>query len=355
MKRNSQAVHSRPKSSRAVDFSGKAEKRGVQRAAVELALNLLATNQEQHRPHDRFRRVKLPRKYKTPPEEVPLCLPLKPWQRPVEVDTIKYTKILRKYRQLKDNDYDIARIESMNEMSGTIWAPKNFTGPYTLSSNEALREEYKKRQYSLLRIQGSLFTAERNAPRPLIERLILLIDDSLTCVTKGNGVHPDVDEESPLTPKEIQTLVELADPSWSENSIKYAESIPAIEANQPWSMARLAEFERNLGLILLEIPFWRPADTGDAHDSLEQVPYNSHRPSVGEDGKPHGWYVTGDPATQSVDVTESIAENHQFLLHYLNDRLIQDAANSGERIPHPWNDDEAVAYLTVMRNANRIL
>src|ERR1700710_1891726 len=141
------------------DFTGKAERRGVQRAAIELALNLLATNQEQHRPHDRFRVVKLPPKYKPPQEEVPLWLPLEPWKRPVELDTFKYTKVMRKYREWKDEDYQLACTRAVNEHLGYLPAPENFAGPYTMGSDKELAEIFKKRQNELVNIQSELFAA----------------------------------------------------------------------------------------------------------------------------------------------------------------------------------------------------
>lgn len=352
MKTTPQHVRQQVSSTRTIDFTGKAERRGVQRAAIELGLNVLTTSQEQHRPHDRFRRIELPQSRFNPKKETPLCLPLEPWKRPIEVDPLKYTKILRKFREWKDWDYEAARNEISRQFPGSIRGPNNFTGPYTVISDVETAHLCTGFQIELLELRRNLIMAERSAPRPLLEKILITIDESCATVRNGLGLSPEsATIGRTLTSKQLEALKELAQQSWPEHVVDYPESIPGIEANPPWSMERLGEFERDLQSVWSEIPFWHPSQKYRGDAKFKQLRYNPHQASIGDDGLPRGWQVVKD-----INSTSDIEDpNCVGLLHYINNLLKKRAAERGDWRYVPWDSDEVIEYLTAMKNCNRIL
>ncbi|KAA8576100.1 hypothetical protein EYC84_006262 [Monilinia fructicola] len=115
-----------------LNFQSKAERRGIQRAAIEMALNLLASNYEQRRPDDRFRRVVLPSPWQPPPPEVPISMELEPTKRPLELDTTYYTDLIYQYNQWKDDDWYDAREKIVKMFPGQVPPPANYNGPFTI-------------------------------------------------------------------------------------------------------------------------------------------------------------------------------------------------------------------------------
>lgn len=354
-----QSTHHAP-SSRAIDFTGKAERRGVQRAAVELALNLLATNQEQHRPNDKFRRVRLPPKYKPQSEEVPLWLPLEPWKRPVEIDPTKYTKIMRKYREWKDEDYETARTRTIHEYPAYVPAPENFAGPHTIISDDNVQEIFKQRQIELVDLQSALFEASKNAPRPLLHQLNMLIDESCRSSVATKVYHPVVHDRDTLTEKESAILRELAQPSWYEDIIDYPELIPGIQPLDDDGKEKLKEFERDLQRIIHEIPIWRKPTVESPHPEFLQEKYDPSTPSIGPDGEDQGWLLCRDeptdgPARETSDGQPVLDDGG--LLWSLNKKRLQEAeaARTSTESIRLWNIEEARIYLTAMHFTKRIL
>jgi hypothetical protein len=255
-----------------VDFKGKAERRGVQRAAIELALNLLATNQEQHRPMDRFRMVMLPPKYKPPQKEVQLCLPLDPWKRPVEQDPFKITKLLLKYRKWKDYAYSSARSHAIDMLPGHLEPPANYNGPCSLPSEHDLFAAIRKRHDRLVWLQAALINAGKIAPRPLIHRITTLTNEAI-CLAP-NETHPFADEgveEKPLESKDFQILMSLCQPSWSDERLPYREVDD--EGNDTTSIrGKLNEFERDVNILTQYLPFWEPAQSMDLETADPNLP-----------------------------------------------------------------------------------
>ena len=132
-----------------IEFTGKAERRGVQRAAIEIALNLLATNQEQHRPDDRFRIVEIPPPYQPQQSTTALSLPLEPWNRPIEQDPFKYSRRLTEYRQWKDSDYNLGRSQVINQNPVRLAPPLNYNGPFVAATGDDITEAVRRRQILL--------------------------------------------------------------------------------------------------------------------------------------------------------------------------------------------------------------
>jgi hypothetical protein len=341
-----------------VDFTGKAERRGVQRAAVELALNLLASNLEQHRPHDKFRRVKLPPAYKSPPKEVPLWLPLEPWKRPVELDTFKYTKVMRKYREWKDEDYEIARTHAIDAIPDSVPTPENFAGPHTQISEDGLAEFFKQRQREQVELQADLFEAAKTAPRPLLHLLNILIDESCRISSRdGDDEHLQV---SYLTEREINVLRELTEPSWYENIINYPDSLTTLRALGPEGKVRLSDFEHDLQRIMNEIPFWQNDSGESGPPDFLQDKYDPSLPSVTPNGNDQGWilYKNRPDNRHARDDSHGQPMAYGGLLMRLNDKRVEHAEAMGidtYSIGQGWTREEAKAFLRTMHLHNRIL
>jgi hypothetical protein len=317
------------------DFSGKAERRGVQRAAIELALNLLATNEEQHRPLDRFRKVILPPSYRPPQKELRMCSDLEPWNRPVEQDPFKVTKIMLKYRAWKDHVYSAARERAIDTNPGHLEPPMNYHGPCILSSEQDMWSSLKKRQQQLLRIQAALIHASTVAPRPLIHRLTTLINDALVDqLDEYSNKLVDLDDIEPLDANDLETLSALCAPSWNERSTPYPVSVTGLENDIENLRARLDEFDRDMNLIVKEMPQWEP--------------YN-FTPTVSEDPNDPDFYIQllYDPHVES-----ATGWDLDTLLEVINQRR-QQRAEDPDTV-NLWSRDEGQLYLSHVHQAGRI-
>lgn len=309
------------------DFTGKAERRGIQRAAIEHALTLLATNQEQHRPNDQFRILQLPPKYVRAPKEVPLWIPLEPSKRPVEMDTLEFTKKMTTYRLWKDLDYDRARTQTVEERPGLLQAPLNFNGPFTLHTLHDLGLSSGGRQLQLTLLFSRLGEAEHAAPRPLIQQLLLCIQGGID--TKVAQIHR-LRDNNMLTASDIQIVQELTEPSWDEERKEYDRN--TMEFTDP-QFASLQEFEMDVEEHKELLPLWSPQPlppaalitNPDDEELFRQVKYDPARPSQ--------QYVALTVFKQLINTT----------------RLMKDQLDL-----HLWTEAEAIRYLTAMHDVCRI-
>ncbi|RDW75881.1 hypothetical protein BP5796_06702 [Coleophoma crateriformis] len=111
----------------------KARQRGTQRAALELALNTLCRNFEQDRREDRFRTLELARPWSAPEQQTPISKALCPTERPLELDTFHFTKIMLDWRRSKQWDYSLSRNqEDRLTIFNDLVSPSNFHGPCIL-------------------------------------------------------------------------------------------------------------------------------------------------------------------------------------------------------------------------------
>ncbi|KAF4627606.1 hypothetical protein G7Y89_g10551 [Cudoniella acicularis] len=305
-----------------LDFVPRAERRGVQRAAIELSLHLLATSQEQHRPNDRFRIVELLPPQRATEEEVPISLPLEATKRPVELDTFEFTKKMLDYREWEDSDYDIARNRGKTEHpQQLIDPPANYNGPFTVANTDEVQEAIRRREYHLTQIYSRLVSAERSAPRPLIQSMLLRVQDGMDA--QSNKSHPLFDTEE-LSNEDIELLIEITEPSWDKSSKLYSD-VPSILSRQ--ELKELEEFEDNVNEIIAEIPFWSPASTPVTNDQeyLRQRIYNRRERS-----------------RRGIEFND------------LKQRVNTKRLNAGSTEIHLWTDEEALKYLDAMRQASRI-
>ncbi|KAE9366693.1 hypothetical protein N431DRAFT_77764 [Stipitochalara longipes BDJ] len=311
------------------NFTPKAERRGIKRAAVELALNLLATNQEQHRPKDRFRMVDLPSQVQLPEREVALCLPLKPEDRPLEQDPLEYTKKMLAFRRWKDYDYGIARVRSSTDQNGELPPPENFNGPTSIASVDNVHAAARTQITDLALIQKGLIEAQNTAPRPLIEQLLLLTDAGLNYTEEQD--HALYDDEL-LKSDGVDLLEEIAGASWDEERREYGEEIPGVQ-NTPDARGRLEEFERDLAELSKQLPPWQPDVDPDAMD---------------EDGFELFLQPDYDP---------EILSEHGMLIGQVrqiigNNRLAKSSSTAGTS--PPLNSNDVTRYLKAMASARRI-
>lgn len=324
-------------SSSIVDFSGKAERRGVRRAAIELTLNLLATNEEQHRPLDRFRRVVLPHTYAQAPEEIRLCADLDPSKRPVEQHPFKITKIMLKYRKWKDYLQSMARMRAMEENPGKLDPPINYNGPYALASEYDILDSIKKRQQDLIRLQATLIHVGRVAPRPLIHRLTTIINDAIALPPNETRrpISGMMDDDAELYDEDLEQLRELCAPSWLEYSKPYPDTIIGLANGVDNLRAQLDEFDRDVNLSMNLIPLWEPKDPA---------------PSVSKDPTEPAFY------TQPLYSSAVDSAAGWDLTSLLDDNINKGRQERSQNLHevHLWSREEAMFYLSQMHNAGRI-
>ncbi|KAH7379870.1 hypothetical protein BKA64DRAFT_765442 [Cadophora sp. MPI-SDFR-AT-0126] len=292
-----------------VDFTGKAERRGVQRAAIEIGLNLLASNQEQHRPADRFRVLDQSRAPVPLEKEIPISLPLEPSRRQEERYEFEFTKKMLAYKEWKDFDYEVSREKLIQDPSlithpedeglrtsygeklyledphdeSRSWIildpPVNYTGPFAIADASDAMEIASRRQAELSRIALQLQNAYIKYPRPLLESLLSHMAQGLK---PTRSIRHRLYDDAPLTKGDLDLLKEISGESWDEISRPYPDphllkkDFPGID------LTRMKEFEADLHK-LDGIPLWKqvrgemtPPSHEDEIVDLNQIKYAPH-------------------------------------------------------------------------------
>lgn len=229
----------------AVDVRGFAEIRGTRRGAIELALNLLATNEEQYRPNQRFRKVDLPSIKPQKLEESPLCLSLKPADRPVEEDPFKFTKATWHLRRSLAENYASEKQKEGNLeklLPGLIPAVQH--GPFFIPDGPSLCGNINKRLQPLLKLQDELNNAQKDSSRPFIYHLMAFIDDARK-PTKDVSTQQSRNIE-PLSRREFQRLKDLTEPIAVEGKehVEISDFGSTLDAGNIADKANLPEFKR---------------------------------------------------------------------------------------------------------------
>ncbi|KAH8669549.1 hypothetical protein BGZ60DRAFT_564015 [Tricladium varicosporioides] len=326
-----------------LEFVPKAERRGIRRAAIELALNLLATNQEQHRPRDRFRILELPPPYQPPPEEVPMSLALDPTQRKIELDPFNFTKKLIGYREEKDSDYRISRdCRNFKNPENLIPPPANYNGPFTVISVDDVQKAAKKRHFFLAQVYVRLTKAGESAPRPILQRMLLEIQNGIDMQNKQE--HPLYDEKE-LSDGDIELLNEIAQPSWDESSSDLRE-VPEFTGLSDKEQLRLQEFEADLNRIPF-IPLWSPFYL-EASDILHNECSNEYCDEKFWRQKQYNCREKTQAGIQLQTLLHGEEREYGERSTCINDKRLNGSTG------HIWTIDEARRYLTILHIANRI-
>ncbi|RAL68312.1 hypothetical protein DID88_007042 [Monilinia fructigena] len=245
----------------ALNFQSMAERRGIQRAAIEIALNLLASNYEQRRPDDRFRRVVLPSPWQPPPPEVPISMELEPTKRPVELDTQYYMDLIYQYNRWKDDDWYDAREKIVTMFPGQVAPPANYNGPFTIPTMFEYQDVAAKYLGNLVPTWNSIVHTANIYPRPFLTAVLQRIQRGINF---GPGSAPQIYDslyeeangmELKLLPQELAVLRELTEPSWNFHWLPY----PPVE-NRDEDVPRqlLDEFERDIEALpeAAKPPYW---------------------------------------------------------------------------------------------------
>ncbi|KAJ8070333.1 hypothetical protein OCU04_000713 [Sclerotinia nivalis] len=241
-----------------LNFQSKAERRGIQRAAIEMALNLLASNYEQRRPDDRFRRVVLPSPWQPPLPEVPISMELEPTKRPVELDTKYYTKLMVEYTRWKDDDWYDAREKIIKISPGQVPPPANYNGPFAIPTMFEYQDAAAKYLGNLTPTWNALLHAANVFARPFLTAVLARVQRGVDFEPgeTADSLYGEADGlEIRLTPQELGVLRELSEPSWNCHWLPY----PPV-ANEAEDMPRqvLDEFERDIEALPEEDkpPYW---------------------------------------------------------------------------------------------------
>ncbi|ESZ97265.1 hypothetical protein SBOR_2339 [Sclerotinia borealis F-4128] len=255
-----------------LNFQSKAERRGIQRAAIEMALNLLASNYEQRRPDDRFRRLVHPPPWEPPPPEVPISMELEPTKRPVELDTKYYTKVLAAYQRWKDDDWYDARDKIIKLFPGQVAPPANYNGPFTIPTMFEYQDVAAKYLGSLIPTWNALLHASNVFPRPFLTAVLSRIQRGVN-FEPGRVVDLLYEEangmEIKLMQQELGVLRELSEPTWNWHWLPY----PKV-ANEKEDMPRqlLDEFERDIAELpeANKPPYWTSGQPPELPQSSAQ-------------------------------------------------------------------------------------
>lgn len=292
-----------------------------------MALNLLATNQEQERPDDRFRVVRLPGITRSPEVEVPLCQALAPEDQRVELDPFDYTTKLTKFRDLKDFQYENASLQFLaKHPQAALKPPHNYMGPIAAVNGAAFKAATLARQAELVQIYALLYTRSKEAPRPFLDQLCLIAAMGM----KSGLAHPLYDTIG-LKQVDLDLLLELAEESWSDPPKPYVASfIPDLLTNTK-RLASLQDFEQDL-LNLDGLPFWKP-DQGNY--SMDLLPND---PQLFEE-------ISHDPDYPSTKAW--IAED-------VKERINAKYLRAGSAAVIKWGDRDVIDYLRSLHIVGRI-
>jgi hypothetical protein len=199
--------------------------------------------------------------------------------------------------------------------------------------SRVLLQLQKSMMFMPLREHNSLFwrqfkkDAEKAAPRPLLEELLLFVDAGL-----NHDTHPhELKDDERLTTDGLDLLDEIAGESWDEGRLGDGEDIPWIQ-NTSDERGRLEEFEKDIEEIA-ELPLWEPLPDPDPmeEDSFEiftQIPYGPTIPSTKG--------MTGDEVRQATG----------------NRRMAKTDGSAGT--PHLWDLRSVTRYLRAMESVGRI-
>ncbi|RFU32752.1 hypothetical protein B7463_g3559, partial [Scytalidium lignicola] len=236
--------------SESIDYKGVAEIRGTRRAAIQLALNLFATNNEQHRSEQRFRQVELPRPKPRKLGEVPLCLPMDPADRPVEQDPFKFTKAMLHLRKSMQDEYNtqIYSREVMEFLDRWL-IPTTYGGPLIIPSSEELCNIISKKLESLLALLKELTDAEESSYRPFIQHITGIVN-----VAMQRDIVPPalwVDDVMSLNDWELQLLQGLVEqPSHTqEEDPRRLMPLCYLTSENIEEKARLSGFKRLIQIL----------------------------------------------------------------------------------------------------------
>ncbi|KAF7928771.1 uncharacterized protein EAE98_005827 [Botrytis deweyae] len=318
----------------ALNFQSKAERRGIQRAAIEMALNFLASNYEQRRPDDLFRRVVIPSPWQKPLPEVPISMELEPTKRPVELDTKYYTKLMVEYTRWKDDDWYDAREKIIKNTPGYVPPPANFNGPFTIPSMFEYQDAAAKCLGNLTPTWDALLNAVKTYPRPFLTAVLARIErgvrfepdqefDTLNEVANGMEVK--------LVPQELGVLRELTEPSWNCHWLPYP---PVADDNEDVPRQILDEFERDIEALPEpeKPPYW-VSEKGPSEPPIGTYPLSQR------DIRTVNKY---DPRVKSINFVPMLQ-----LLQHINDRRTR------QNLPH-FDRVTARRHFTIMHEYHHI-
>ncbi|QSZ30852.1 hypothetical protein DSL72_000410 [Monilinia vaccinii-corymbosi] len=257
-----------------LNFQSKAERRGIQRAAIEMALNLLASNCEQRRPDDRFRRVVIPSPWQPPPPEVPISMELEPTKRPVELDPKYYTKLIFQYNRWKDDDWYDARDKIIKRFPGQVAPPANFNGPFTIPTMFEYQDVAAKYLGNLIPTWNALLHTGNVYPRPFLTAVLSRIQRGIDYMPDrrhqpSERIYEEANStELKLSPQELAVLRELTEPSWNLHWRPYP---PVENADEDIPRQILDEFERDIEELpeADKPPYWSSGQPPDLPEGLQ--------------------------------------------------------------------------------------
>lgn len=317
------------------EYLDMAVKRGTRRAAVEMALHLVADNLEQYRPGDRFRKAFMSVKPRPPMKEVPLCRALEHLERPAKLDTLNFTKVMRAYRQWKDQQHYDSRQSYTSQNANSESPPSNYLGPFTLASEKEAKARTNDRNNRMIFLRDKLAEAQKLAPRPLLHHVLALIERGIFNEVPRDGSL----EEATVSVKDLSRLMELARPSWENRP----EIPPMTNDPEDWpsdqnlidNYRRQNDFDRDVDKVLKVLPLWDPVLR--SHNLSEDITMLTDEEAVLRlSQRPYD----ESPSRQGMPVDDFI--------HVMNCRILNKTSRS------PWTNKEGMQHLRVLHKFGRI-
>ncbi|KAG9234659.1 hypothetical protein BJ875DRAFT_423567, partial [Amylocarpus encephaloides] len=262
-----------------VDWRPRAERRGIKRAAIELGLNLLCPNHEQHRPEERFRIVDLPGPYHSAEfPDIPISLPLEGHERPLEIDPFEFTKRLSQWRQQNEKEYALTRKLVAEKDREALEPPANWRGPFTVASSENAIDVLGKRHAELANIYRQLIVVSVKASRPIIGAMIKRVEEGMHHEEGYKNEWAD-EEHIDLQQNDLTLLREITSDSWREPP---QEDDGEIEMLFNEELKTMQEFEDDLEEVLDMLPLYEPEELPrrDPDDPDAEFRQPKHDPSV---------------------------------------------------------------------------
>ena len=243
------------------------------------------------------------------------------------MDTFEFSKKMLAFRQWKDYEYEQTRTRTVSERPGLLQAPINFNGPFTLHTADDLQEAARKRQLKLTLLYSRLGEAERLAPRPLIQQLLLRIQEGMNLDSGRN--HRLWDEED-LTASDLEIIQELTQQSWDEERRPFKDFELGLSDQQ---FANLEEFEKDVDEHRHLLPLWTPPEVPPSSTITDPDDEALYRQPKHNPGQPSQKFMAAEAFKQNINTQ----------------RLLQEFSNL-----HLWTNAEATRYFTAMHTASRI-
>lgn len=262
------------------DCSDTPRHRSVQIAPVQMALNVVATNQKQHQVNERSR---IPRLNPTPQsrvQEIQLSLPVKARKCSKERDPFEYTKKVAAYQKALDVVYQLKLESIAKTYPGIPSAPLNYNGPFIIVDGAKKKDIARSRLQLLISYYNLLGEAQKRSPRPLLHQMLCQISKILA--PDKPSTHEMMNVR--LSQQDLDLLKDIGGDPWQEMSRDYNDEFTESQKKDSPPLSKLKEII-TCKEIYDQIPLWMPksATSRTRSTSIQEIcapiPYDPQKRS----------------------------------------------------------------------------